>query len=453
MSSLLTKDDLLHRIKEEKIEFFNMQFSDMMGMVKSVTMPANKISDAMEYGIWFDGSSIDGFTRIFESDMLLKPDIDTFAVIPWLSRDSGNVARLICDVYTPSGEPYECDPRFILKKALKEAEDMGYVYKTGPECEFFLLKKENGKIKTSEGHVIETHDRGQYFDLILDLGFDVRRDMMVNLEKMGIDVETSHHEVAPGQHEISFKYGDALSTADRVMSLKYTLKSIAYKYGLHATFMPKPITGVNGNGMHVHQSLFNKDNENAFFDGTDKYKLSKVAYQFLAGQMKHIKGLNAILNPLVNSYKRLIPGYEASTYICWAQINRSALIRVPRYSPGKEKSTRMEIRCPDPSSNPYLAFAVLLKAGLDGIKNQMVAPAPVEEDVFEFDRMELEKHNIDTLPNTLGEAIKELKNSKIAYNLFGEEFLRKYIRAKTDEWDDFRVNVTEWEIRNYLEVV
>ena len=295
--------------------------------------------------------------------------------------------------------------------------------------------------------------RGLVIDLIMDLGYEVRMEMMVLLQKMGIEVETSHHEVAPGQHEISFKYGNALNTADRVMTLKYILKSVAQKYGLHATFMPKPITGINGSGMHVHQSLFTSEEENAFFDSSDKYKLSEIAYHFLAGQMKYIRGLNAVLNPLVNSYKRLVPGFEASTYICWAQRNRSALVRVPQYSPGREKATRLEIRCPDPSSNPYLAFAVLLKAGLEGIKQKLQAPPPVEEDVFEFDDTELVKKNIEVLPDTLGEAIKEMKNSSIVAELFGDEFLKKYIRAKTEEWDNFRVNVTEWEIRNYLEIV
>jgi glutamine synthetase len=449
----INNEELLKSIKEQNIEFINMQFSDMMGMVKSVTIPSSKIPDALEYGIWFDGSSIEGFTRIYESDMLLKPDINTFTKIPWLTGESGNVARIICDVFTPDGKPYESDPRYILRKAMKEAEDMGFVFKTGPECEFFLFKKENGAIKTSADRKIETHDRGQYFDLIMDLGYDVRMEMMDQLIKMGIEVETSHHEVAPGQHEISFKYGNALNTADRVMTLKYTLKSVARKYGLHATFMPKPITGINGSGMHVHQSLFTSDGENVFFDSSDKYQLSKVAYHFLAGQMKYIKELNAVLNPLVNSYKRLVPGYEASTYICWARRNRSALVRVPQYSPGKEKATRLEIRCPDPSSNPYLAFAVLLKAGLEGIKNNLQPPPPVEEDVFEFDNFELVKKNIEVLPDTLGEAIREIKNSAIVKELFGDEFLKKYVRAKTEEWDNFRVNVSEWEIHNYLEIV
>jgi glutamine synthetase len=328
---------------------------------------------------------------------------------------------------------------------------MGYVFNTGPELEFFLFKKENGRIKTSADRTIEPHDRGQYFDLVLDNGFDVRREMIINLQKMGIDVETSHHEVAPGQHEIGFKYSDALNTADKVMTLKYTLKSVAAKHGLHATFMPKPVEGVNGNGMHVHQSLFSKEGENKFFDEKDKYKLSETAYKFMAGQMKHIKAMCAILNPTVNSYKRLVPGYEASTYICWARINRSALIRVPKYSKGKEKSTRMEIRCPDPSSNPYLAFAVLLKAGLDGIKNNMDCPMPVEEDVFGYDFEKLEKKNIDLLPMSLWSSVKYLRNNELITSALGETFTEKYVNAKEKEDESFRLAVTDWEIKTYLE--
>jgi glutamine synthetase len=446
--------DILKKITDDNVDFINLQFSDMMGMAKSVTIPSNKFKDALEYGLWFDGSSVEGFTRIFESDMLLKPDINTYAVIPWLKKEKSNIARVICDVYTPDGEPYSGDPRYILKKVIKEGEDMGFSFFTGPELEFFLFKMENGNIKTSVNKNVETHDTGQYFDLVLDLGYDIRREMIEALQAMDIEVETSHHEVAPGQHEIDFKYGDALTTADRVMTLKYTLKAIAQKHGIHATFMPKPITGVNGNGMHVHQSLFDlKGEKNLFFDSNDKYKLSMTAYHFLAGQMEHVKAMCAFLNPTVNSYKRLVPGYEASTYICWAQINRSALIRVPRYSPGKETSTRLEIRCPDPSANPYLAFAVLLKAGLDGIKNKMEAPKPVEEDVFEFDDSKLAKKHIEFLPYSLWRAIKSLENNKKISEIFGKEFLYKYIWAKKNEWDNYRIQVTQWEIERYLEMM
>jgi glutamine synthetase len=444
-------NEILEQMKIDDVEFVNLQFSDMMGMAKSVTIPVSKFPEAYKHGLWFDGSSIEGFTRIYESDMLLRPDLDTYAVIPWLSSESGNIARVICDVYTPEGEPYEGDPRYILKKVLKEADDMGFVYNTGPELEFFLFRKENGRILTSENKQIVPHDSGQYFDLVLDRGFEVRRDMMNALRQMDIDVEASHHEVAPGQHEIGFKYSNALSTADKVMTLKYTLKSVAAKHGLYATFMPKPVTGVNGNGMHVHQSLFSKSGENLFFNKDDKYQLSDTAYQFMAGQMKNIKAMCAILNPTVNSYKRLVPGYEASTYICWARINRSALIRIPKYSKGKEKSTRIEIRNPDPSSNPYLAFAVLLKAGLDGIKNSTQAPPPVEEDVFGYNYSQLEEKNIDLLPMSLWSAVKHLKNNELIQDTLGKSFAQKYADAKEKEGENFRLAVTDWEINNYLE--
>lgn len=437
-------EEVLDIIKRDRVKFVNLQFSDMNGKAKSVTIPVSKLNDALKYGHWFDGSSIEGFARISESDMLLKPDTSTYAVIPWLSENGGRTARFICDVYTPEEEPYECDPRYILRKALKEAEELGFVYKTGPELEFFLLKNGDG---------FKPHDDGNYFDLVMDMGFDVRREMMEALTEMGIDIETSHHEVAPGQHEITFRYGNALTTADRVMTLKSTLKAVAAKHNLYATFMPKPIYGVNGSGMHVHQSLFTKEGENAFYNPGDKYKFSDVAYQFLAGQMKHIKALTPILNPLVNSYKRLVPGYEASTYICWATINRSALIRVPKYIKGKEKSIRMEIRCPDPSANPYLAFAVLLKAGLDGIKNKMTPPEPVEENVFHYTDRDLAEKKIDTLPHSLYDAMNFMKSNDTITSFLGENFVHKYLMAKNEEWDDFRTHVTDWEINKYLNTI
>ncbi len=450
----MTNNELMNRIKEDKVLLINLQFSDMMGVAKSVTIPVSKLEDALDYGLWFDGSSVEGFTRICESDMLLKPDINTYSIIPWMENEGSNVARIICDVYTPDNKPFESDPRYILKKVVKEAEEMGFHYYTGPELEFFLFKMENGQLKVSDRNSLKTHDTGQYFDLILDLGYDIRREMIKVLIQMDIDVETSHHEVAPGQHEIDFKYDKAVTTADRVMTMKYALKAIAKKHGIYATFMPKPVTGINGSGMHIHQSLFSLDDKtNLFYDPNDKYKLSKIAYHFLAGQMHHIKAMAAFLNPTVNSYKRLVPGYEASTYICWAQQNRSALIRVPKYTPGKEKSTRFEIRNPDPSSNPYLAFAVLLKAGLDGIKNKMQVPPPVEEDVFEFDEAKLEKMNIDYLPYNLWRAIKALEKNEVISGMFDKEFLNKYINAKRKEWDSYRIQVTDWELERYLPMI
>lgn len=447
-------DNILKQLQTDNVELINLQFSDMMGMAKSVTIPASKFKDVLKDNLWFDGSSIEGFTRIFESDMLLKPDLDTYAVIPWYSAPTGNIARFICDVMMPDGSPYESDPRYILRKVIKEASDMGYEFMTGPELEFFLFKKENGKIVSAGNIAIEPHDRGQYFDQVLDLGFDVRREMTNVLIKMGIDVEASHHEVAPGQHEIDFKYDTALKTADRVMTMKTVLKVIAEKHGLYATFMPKPIAYINGSGMHVHQSLFDKNTgENLFFDKNDRYHLSSIAYHFMAGQMHHVKAMAAILNPIVNSYKRLVPGYEAATYICWAQTNRSALIRVPRYSVGKDKATRIEIRNPDPSSNPYLVFAVLLKAGLDGIKNKMQVPAPVEENVFEFSFSELEERNIEFLPGSLWHSIRALTKNEVIKDVLGEDLYKKYIRAKEKEWDSFRLHVTDWELGEYLNTI
>jgi glutamine synthetase len=450
---IFSNESILKQIVDDKVEFINMQFSDMLGKAKIVTIPVSKFSEVLIHGLWFDGSSIEGFTRIFESDMLLKPDLGSYAVIPWHKTDSGNIARFICDVYNPDGTPYVSDPRYILRRVVEEAREMGFLYNTGPECEFFLFPKENGKIKTERNMAIEPHDKGNYFDQIMDLGFDVRRDMMYALASMGLDVEASHHEVAPGQHEIDFKYGLAIPTADRVLTLKSTLKTVAENHGLYATFMPKPISGINGSGMHVHQSLFSFEGENMFFDDSNKYKLSKTAYHFMAGQIHHARAMSAILNPIVNSYKRLVPGYEAATYICWAQTNRSALIRVPMHTVGKDKAVRFEIRNPDPAANPYLAFAVLLKAGLDGIKNKMEPPPPVEEDVFEFDAKDLKAHNIDTLPGSLIEAIEEFKKSDLISGVLGDDLKKKYIRAKTAEWDDYRTSVTDWEINNYLEVI
>ncbi|MGA2297001.1 MAG: type I glutamate--ammonia ligase [FCB group bacterium] len=449
----MSPDEVLAKIKNDKVEFINLQFSDIMGITKSVTIPIGKFPEAIENGLWFDGSSVEGFTRIFESDMLLRPDFNTYAIIPWLSTGTDNIARVICDVFTPDGKPYQSDPRYVLQKVMKEATDMGFVYNTGPEMEFFLFKKDNGTIKTTSDKKIEPHDLGQYFDLDMDLGYIVRKEMMHALQMMNIEVEASHHEVAPGQHEIDFTYGNAITSADRVMTLKATLKAIARKSGLHATFMPKPLLGVNGTGMHIHQSLFSLDGKkNMFFDAKDKYNLSETAYHFLAGQMKHVREMCAILNPIVNSFKRLVPGYEAATYICWAQQNRSALIRVPKYTAGKDKAVRLEIRNPDATTNPYLAFAVLLKAGLDGIKNKLQAPPPVEEDVFEFDEAHLEKKHIEVLPYSLWDAVKELKNSKLMHEALGDDLHKKYIRAKEQEWDDFRIAVTDWEISQYLEL-
>ncbi|MBN1156866.1 type I glutamate--ammonia ligase [Candidatus Woesearchaeota archaeon] len=438
--------EILERVKEDKVEFISLQFSDIMGTTKSLTIPVEHIKTALTEGIWFDGSSVEGFLRIHESDMLLKPDTTTYAIIPWLTNQNGTTCRFICDVHLPDGKPFMGDPRQILKKAISEAEAMGYTYKTGPELEFFLFKVDNGSVKPL------SHDVGGYFDLSLDKAYNIRRDMTYALEKLGIEVEASHHEVAQGQHEIDFKYGDALRTADNAMTFRFALKAIAEQHGLYATFMPKPIFGINGSGMHVHQSLFDKNGNNAFFDKHDKYNLSKVAKSFIAGQLEHVKAMSAVLAPTVNSYKRLVPGYEAPVYICWGQVNRSALIRVPRHKEGKSQATRAELRCPDPSCNPYLAFAVMLKAGLDGIKRNLVPPEPVEEDVYDFDDRKLKDLNITVLPHSLWEAISEMKKDKTVHDALGDHTFHKFIEAKIQEWDSYRISVTDWEIKRYLEV-
>jgi len=441
------KEAVLEKSKKDGVKFVDLQFTDLFGTIKSVTIPVEYLSESLEKGTWFDGSSIEGFTRICESDMYLMPDPASYNVIPWKVLENGSTARMMCDVYMPDGKPFEGDSRYILKKVIKEAEEMGYVYNTGPELEFFLFKQEDGRVRPVP------HDRAGYFDLSMDQAYGVRRDMVLALERLGINVEVSHHEVANGQHEIGFKYGSALKTADSAVTLKYTFKAIASMHGLYASFMPKPIFGINGSGMHVHQSLFDLKGNTAFFDAKDEHKLSKVAKSFIAGQLEHIREFSGITAPTVNSYKRLVPGYEAPVYICWAQKNRSALIRVPRYSPGREKATRCELRCPDPSCNPYLAFSVMLKAGLDGVKRKLEAPEPVDEDVFEFTDADLQKRGIKTLPGSLGEAIVEMRKSKLVKETLGEHAFDQYMRNKTVEWDEYRLAVSDWEINRYLEVL
>lgn len=449
MSENNKNKDIFETAKKDNVKFIQLQFTDIHGMTKTVTITIDQLEESLNKGTWFDGSSIEGFTRICESDMFLKPDPNTYSIIPW--ENTGNVtARLICDVYMPDGTPFEGDPRYILKKVLKEAEDLGYKYYVGPELEFFLFKIDEQGVATAE-----THDTAGYFDYPpRDLASDVRKEITLALETMGMEVETSHHEVAPGQHEIDFKYGNALTQADRCITFKHAVKSIAYKHGKWATFMPKPVFGENGSGMHVHQSLFDtKTDDNVFFDKNDDYKLSNVAKSFLAGQMKHVKAFCAITAPTVNSYKRLVPGYEAPVYICWASKNRSALIRIPRYSEGRDKAVRAELRCPDPSCNPYLAFAVMLKAGLDGIKNKMEPSAPVEEDVYEFDDDMRNKKNIDVLPGTLGGALEELKKDPVILEALGPHTSKLYLSAKKKEWDEYRIQVTEWEKKKYFHVL
>jgi glutamine synthetase len=442
----MDQKDVLKKVKDDRIRFVNLQFSDFMGRVKSLTIPVSELDKSLDRGTWFDGSSVEGYTRIHESDMYLKPDPDTYAVIPWLDTDDLRTARLICDVYRPDGKPFEGDPRYILKKALQAAKEQGYLFNVGPEPEFYLFRRDNG-LKTL------THDVGGYFDLSMDKATEIRADIANKLQKFGICVEMSHHECGPGQHEIDFKYGDALKTADNVITLKFTVKAIAEKYGLLATFMPKPVYGIAGSGMHCHQSLADaKTGKNLFFDASDKYKLSKLAKSYVEGQLRHIRGMSAVLSPLVNSYKRLVPGYEAPVYICWARVNRSALIRIPGIHEGIGSAARAELRCPDPGCNPYLAFAVMLKAGLDGVKNSYAIREPVEEDVYEFDEAKLKEKYIETMPGSLNEALAEMEKSAIVKAAFGEETFMKYLRAKKAEWDEYRIKVHPWEVDRYIEI-
>jgi len=433
--------EILDRVKKDNIKFVQLQFTDILGVIKSLTIPVDHLEASLTDGTWFDGSSIEGFTRIQESDQFLKPDVDTYAVIPWLT----NTARFICDVFTADGDPFEGDPRYILKKAVAEAKAMGYDFFTGPELEFFLFKKDNGKLMPLP------HDTAGYFDLTTDEGINIRQEMYDALSAFGIVVEALHHEVAVGQHEIDFRYGDAIKTADHAITLRFVLKAIANKYGLHATFMPKPIAGINGSGMHVHQSFF-KDGKNVFFDENSKYMLSDVAMGYIAGILKHIRSISAVTSPTVNSYKRLVPGYEAPVYLSWARRNRSALIRIPRYSKGKIQATRCEVRCPDPSCNPYLAFALMLKAGLDGVKNKLMPPEPVEEDVFEFTDADLKERNIQTLPGSLGEALDMMETDPLIKETLGAHTYEKYLEAKHAEWDAYRLYVSQWELDRYMEV-
>ncbi|MDH7485217.1 MAG: glutamine synthetase family protein [Anaerolineae bacterium] len=432
-------------IREANVQFINLQFSDIVGIVKQVTIPARQWPQAVQHGIWFDGSSVEGFARIAESDMFLKPDLSTFAVIPW-ERENLVTARVICDVYTPQGEPFQGDPRHVLKRALAAAEELGYVYNTGPELEFFLFRRdENGLPRP------KPHDHAGYFDVSTDLAHDVRRQMVEALQALGIAVEASHHEVAIGQHEIDFHYGPALQAADNAVTFRIVLKAIAQRNGLFASFMPKPIAGINGSGMHTHQSLMRVDTgENAFYDGDDAYGLSQLARQFIAGQLAHARGMAAVIAPLVNSYKRLVPGYEAPVYISWARINRSALIRVPQISPGCPEATRLELRCPDPSCNPYLAFAVMLHAGLDGIRRGLVPPDPAEEDLYHVD--EAGRSALATLPGSLGEALEELKRDEVVQAALGPHVYHRYLLAKTQEWDEYRLSVSQWELDRYLPI-
>jgi glutamine synthetase len=440
-----TEQAVLDEIDEQNIDFLRLQFTDILGTVKNVSIPASQAEKAFTEGIYFDGSSIDGFVRIQESDMRLKPDPETFAVLPWRNNEESAAARLICDVMdTSTGEPFSGDPRGVLKSALERAEEMGYEVNAAPEPEFFLFEHdEDGRATT------KTNDAGGYFDLApKDLAQDVRRDIIFGLEDMGFDVEASHHEVAQGQHEINFTYDDALSTADNVATFRSVVRAIAAEHDLHATFMPKPIPRINGSGMHTHISLF-KDGENAFHDEDDEFDLSPVAHSFIAGILEHAPALAAVTNPTVNSYKRLVPGYEAPVYVAWSDRNRSALIRKP--AARVPAASRIEARFPDPSCNPYLAFAALIHAGLDGIEKDLDCPDPVRENIYEFDEEKRAEYGIETLPSNLGEAVAELEQDEIVADALGEHVYEKFVEAKSQEYDEYRVDVSQWELDRYLE--
>ena len=439
--SRYTKDDIFRMVEEEDVEFIRLQFTDIFGTLKNIAITSSQLEKALDNKCMFDGSSVEGFVRIEESDMYLYPDYDTFEIFPWRPQ-TGKVARLICDVYKTDGTPFEGDPRHILKKAMAEAEKMGYTFNVGPECEFFLFNvDENGAPTTN------SNDQAAYFDLgPNDLGENARRDMVLTLEDMGFVIEASHHECAPAQHEIDFKYGEAVKTADSIMTFKLAVKTIAQRHGLHATFMPKPKANMAGSGMHINMSL-EKDGKNVFADENGKNGLSEEAYHFIAGLMKHINGIVAITNPLVNSYKRLIPGYEAPVYIAWSAKNRSPLIRIPA---ARGKGTRVELRNPDPTANPYLALAVCLIAGLDGIKNKLEVCDSVDANIYAMTKKERRERGIDSLPETLIDAVKHLEKDELIMEFLGEETAEKYIEAKKAEWKSYKVAVSEWEVNQYL---
>src|SRR5215212_312007 len=440
------KREVLASAEQADIKFVNLQFTDIVGGVKNITIPLHKFEDAIEYGLWFDGSSIEGFARIHESDMYLEPDLRTFAPIPW-ELNSNPTAKVICNVFTPEGSEFAGDPRNVLRRAEAEAARLGYLFQTGPELEFFLLRADR------PGHMESLpHDRAGYFDVTSDEAADVRKEMVNALEEQGITVEASHHEVAPGQHEIDFRYGPALRTADNAVTFKVTMKAIAERHGLYATFMPKPFFGINGSGMHTHMSLAAREGgKNLFHDSADEYGLSPIAKQFTAGVLAHARGMAAILAPLVNSYKRLVPGYEAPVYVSWARINRSALVRIPQTSRGRPEATRMELRCPDPSCNPYLAFAVMLAAGLDGIERELPLPRPIEENLYHFDDAMMAKYAVGTLPGTLREALDELESDTVVQEALGGHVYEWFLEAKRAEWEEYRKQVSTWELERYLE--
>ncbi len=439
-----TREDIIRLVEEEDVGFIRLQFTDIFGTFKNIAITPAQLEKALDNQCMFDGSAIEGFARIEDADMYLCPDLCTFEIFPWRPQQ-GKVARLICDVYKADGTPFESDPRYVLKKVIREAAEMGYTFDVGPECEFFLFHTDDAGLPTTI-----THEQAGYFDLgPLDLGENARRDMVLTLEEMGFVIEASHHEMAPAQHEIDFRYDEALTTADNIMTFRMVVKTIAKRHGLHATFMPKPRYGVNGSGMHTNMSL-SRDGVNAFIDRSDAGKLSKEAYYFIGGIMKHIKAVTFITNPLVNSYKRLVTGYEAPVYIAWSAKNRTPLIRVP--SP-RGNSARIELRSPDPSANPYLALAVCLAAGLDGIRNQIMPRESIDCNIFEMTKEERERAGIEALPGSLLEAAREFAKDEYIQKVLGEDLAKKYIEAKTREYADYRGQVTDWEIGRYLHVI
>ncbi len=439
-----TKEQIIKICDENDVEFIRLQFIDVLGIPKNVAVTRSQLEKVLEDGMMFDGSSIEGFARIEESDMYLRPDLDTFVIYPWRPQ-KGKVARFICDVYDSKNEvPFEGDPRGILKRQMAEAEKLGYTFNVGNECEFFLFKTDDEGRPTTD-----TNDEAGYFDLDpVDLGTDARRDICLTLEAMGFEIEASHHEVAEGQHEIDFKYADALTTADNVVTFRLVVKTIAKKYGLHATFIPKPIFGINGSGMHTNMSLF-KDGKNAFFDPTTELQLSDTAYSFIAGVLKHVAGITAVTNPLVNSYKRLVPGYEAPCYIAWSASNRTDIIRIPA---SRGAGTRIELRSPDPSTNPYLCLACCLAAGLDGIKNNLPAPESVDVNLFRSTQEERDELGVKNLPGNLYEALRVMEEDGLVKEVLGKHAYKAFYKSKMAEWDSFRMFVSQWEIDNYLSV-
>ncbi len=437
----MEKSDLLQLVREHDVRFIRLQFTDIFGVLKNVAITTSQLEKALDGELMFDGSSIEGFVRIEESDMYLCPDLDSFTVFPWRPNE-GSVARLICDIYNPDGTPFIGCPRTVLKKVVAEAKEMGYTMNVGPEAEFFLLNTdEKGR------PLLETHDNAGYFDLSpVDKGENARRDIALTLEHMGFEIEASHHEVAPGQHEIDFKYADAVKTADNIATFRFVVRTIAQRHGLYATFMPKPIIGINGSGMHTNQSLF-KDGENAFYNPGGELELSDTAYYYIGGLIKHARAIAAVTNPIVNSYKRLVPGYEAPVYVAWSARNRSPLIRIPAK---RGASTRIEMRNPDPAANPYLAIAVMLKAGLDGIKNKLEPPKPVNSNIYHMDEATRKELGIASLPGSLAEAIECLENDPVILDALGEHVASRYIEAKKLDWDRYRIQVTQWELNEYL---